>query len=56
MRWILLVVAAVWSLGSTPVFASPGVDLWERWEAHDPTSQVSVDHSAWDAILADHTS
>jgi len=55
MRWFLLVVATVWSLSSAPSHASPGVDLWERWEAHDPASQVSVDHSAWDAILADHS-
>ena len=31
--------------------AAPKVDLWERWEAHDPSSTISVDHRTWDALL-----
>ncbi len=31
--------------------AAPKADLWERWEAHDPGSSITVDHRTWDAIL-----
>ncbi len=32
-------------------WAAPRADLWERWTAHDPASEISVDHSPWDAWL-----
>jgi hypothetical protein len=38
--------------GNSALFAAPGPDLWPRWQAHDPTSTVKVDHSAWGAFLA----
>ena len=31
--------------------AAPKADLWERWEAHDPGSSITLDHRTWDAIL-----
>jgi hypothetical protein len=31
--------------------AAPKADLWERWEAHDPQSSLTVDHRTWDALL-----
>ena len=31
---------------------APSADLWPRWEAHDPDATATVDHAAWDALLA----
>jgi hypothetical protein len=31
--------------------AAPKPDLWPRWEAHDPSSTESVDHSKWGRLL-----
>lgn len=31
--------------------AVPDADLWEIWQAQDPTSNVQVDHSAWQSFL-----
>jgi hypothetical protein len=31
--------------------SAPKADLWERWEAHDPDSSLTVDHRTWDALL-----
>lgn len=33
------------------LWAAPEADLWERWQAHDPDSQLSVDHTPWTAFL-----
>jgi hypothetical protein len=30
---------------------SPSADAWDRWDQHDPTSQQSLDHSAWTNFL-----
>jgi hypothetical protein len=32
--------------------AAPKAEPWSRWAAHDPSSPLSVDHSAWDRFLA----
>jgi len=32
--------------------AAPDSDLWERWLAHDPDSTATIDHSAWNELLA----
>ncbi len=37
-----------------PAAAAPRAELWERWTAHDPRSQATVDHAAWDRVLAAH--
>ncbi|MBO6782619.1 MAG: DUF547 domain-containing protein [Alphaproteobacteria bacterium] len=34
--------------------AAPKSDLWPRWQAHDPASTATVDHAAWDRLLAAH--
>ena len=41
--FILLIPALLW--------AAPEAELWERWQAHDPDSQLSVDHTPWTAFL-----
>jgi len=33
------------------LWAAPEADLWERWQAHDPDSRLSVDHGPWTAFL-----
>jgi hypothetical protein len=33
------------------LWAAPEADLWERWQAHDPGSRLSVDHGPWTAFL-----
>jgi hypothetical protein len=32
--------------------AAPKADPWPRWERHDPSSTLTVDHAAWAAFLA----
>lgn len=36
--------------------AAPKADPWQRWSAHDETSQTRVDHEAWSAFLARYVS
>lgn len=31
---------------------APRAELWDRWLPHDESSQVTIDHGAWDRILA----
>ena len=59
LRWRLARVALVAvALLSTTGIASfqalfaPSADLWERWQTHDPASTATIDHSAWDRLLA----
>lgn len=33
------------------VHGAPQAELWPRWEAHDPSSTETVDHSEWGAFL-----
>ena len=40
------------AFGSVERFFAPNADLWERWQAHDPVSRETIDHTAWDALLA----
>ncbi|WP_421707543.1 DUF547 domain-containing protein [Algihabitans sp.] len=40
--------------GAAPAAAAPASDLWPRWLPHDPESRLTVDHDAWDAILASY--
>jgi len=47
----LSVVFSILLLVSTAQSA-PKADLWERWEAHDPESSITVDHRTWDALLS----
>ena len=34
-----------------PVLAAAKPDLWEYWQRNDPSSEIRVDHSAWDRFL-----
>jgi hypothetical protein len=36
---------------SLDAIGAPSAKLWSRWQAHDPTSTLSVDHTAWDRLL-----
>lgn len=38
-------------LVSPGTLAAPAADLWERWTAHQPDAQATIDHTAWDALL-----
>ncbi len=31
--------------------AAPEADLWERWTAHDDSSEATIDHAAWTEFL-----
>ncbi len=33
------------------VGAAPEAELWERWQAHEPGSDLAVDHAPWTAFL-----
>ncbi|MEA3362119.1 MAG: DUF547 domain-containing protein, partial [Thermodesulfobacteriota bacterium] len=35
----------------TIAFAAPKAELWPHWQANDPQSNISVDHSAWAQFL-----
>jgi hypothetical protein len=39
---------------AAPVFGAPQAELWERWEAHDPDSTISVDHADWGEFLDEY--
>ncbi|MBT7486392.1 MAG: DUF547 domain-containing protein, partial [Rhodospirillales bacterium] len=41
----------VWALTSQ---AAPDADLWKFWTAHNPESQVTVDHTDWQTFLDAH--
>jgi hypothetical protein len=38
-------------LVATAIAAAPQAELWPRWEEHDPTSSVAVDHGEWQRFL-----
>lgn len=46
LAFLLLAFAA-----TNPSLAAPKAELWERWEKHDASSTVTVDHSTWDRLL-----
>ena len=31
--------------------AAPKSDLWQRWQQHNPTSTLQVDHQTWTGFL-----
>lgn len=49
-RFVILVTLGS-LLFTSSLMAAPKADLWPRWESHDPSSSVVVDHSAWDRFL-----
>ncbi|HKK31072.1 MAG TPA: DUF547 domain-containing protein [Alphaproteobacteria bacterium] len=45
---LLLLLAG---FGSGERLFAPSADLWPRWQAHEPESQRTLDHSRWTALL-----
>ncbi len=39
------------TLANVAAWAAPQAELWPRWEAHNPGSTETLDHSAWAAFL-----
>ncbi len=46
-----LLIALLLILLSATAHAAPKAKLWEKWQAHDPASQISVNHGTWDIFL-----
>jgi hypothetical protein len=46
---ILLLTPAV---GGIERALAPDAEPWPRWEAHNPRATATIDHAAWDALLA----
>ncbi len=44
-------VVTGWAAAGSPAAAAPKSDLWDRWLAHDPDSDASVDHQDWTTFL-----
>lgn len=51
-RWVI--VACAFLLVGAAAIAAPQAELWPRWEAHDASSQETIDHSAWAGFLDQH--
>ncbi len=49
VRLSVFILMLVLSTGA--LVAAPQAELWPRWEAHDPTSAVEIDHTRWEALL-----
>lgn len=52
-RFILLPVVALMlaGFGGLAREFAPDAELWAKWEAHDPASEVTVDHAVWGHFL-----
>jgi hypothetical protein len=50
----LLIVLVLLGAGHGTAVAAPRAELWERWQRHDPAATATVDHGAFDALLARH--
>ena len=49
---VAMVFLATTGIASFQALFAPSADLWERWQAHDPASTATIDHSPWDRLLA----
>jgi hypothetical protein len=49
---IPIVLLATAGIASFQALFAPSADLWARWQAHVPAATRSLDHSAWDRLLA----
>jgi len=49
--WGIFLGAGLAVLVQASAQAAPQADLWPRWQAHDPSSQLAVDHSPWQGFL-----
>jgi hypothetical protein len=48
MRILILLTVLLFPLQVT---AAPKVDLWPRWQTHNPSSNLRVDHGIWSSLL-----
>ena len=51
---LALTVAVPLALAPRPARTAPAAEPWPRWEAHDPGSTTTVDHSAYAGLLDRH--
>ena len=47
----LILTLLVMLTSTSSLLAAPEADLWERWTAHDPASNVRIDHRRWGELL-----
>lgn len=52
-RALLLVILSLplMGIGGIQALFAPKKDPWPRWQTHDPSSTVVIDHSVWDGLL-----
>jgi hypothetical protein len=50
LKALILTLLLMFSITSS-LLAAPEADLWERWTAHDPASNVRIDHRRWGELL-----
>jgi len=48
MRILILLITLILP---AQVTAAPKADLWPRWQTHNPSSTIKVDHGVWSALL-----
>ncbi|WP_420404003.1 DUF547 domain-containing protein [Nisaea sp.] len=51
-RRLFLAFVVLASIMNGSALAAPKADLWERWAAQDPESDIVPDHAVWDAFLS----
>lgn len=51
LKFLLLTLVLLCS-SSTNLLAAPKADLWQRWTAHNPASNNSIDHNQWSVLLS----
>lgn len=49
---LFVILAFLPGFGSGERLFAPGVDLWDRWTAHDAKSNAKIDHGTWTELLA----
>jgi hypothetical protein len=53
VRKALVLIGAI-SLVVGRLYAAPESDLWPKWQAHDPQSSETLDHSPWTDFLSEY--
>ena len=56
MKTFTRLAAATLAFAAAAATGAPAAKLWERWLAHDPESELAVDHSPWDLFLKKYLS
>lgn len=49
--WFALILTFSVSLWLQTAVAAPSPELWPRWQANQPASTLTIDHSPWDKLL-----